>query len=174
MPFNLEMKYKVDSHNEYRRVLKNAGAEYKELINQKDIYFKNKKALFKLRIQKNNNELIKYNRDESGKKRWSDYEILNITGKNPENYFTKLFDVTAVVEKKRELWIYNNTRIHLDKVKNLGYFLELETLVINGKIDAEKRFNKIVTLLKISIKDQILASYRDLILRKHDFYKRKY
>ena len=164
MPVNLELKCKVDSHQIFRRVLKKSNAEYKGVIEQKDIYFKNKNALLKLRLKKNGNELIKYNRDESGKKRWSDYEILNVSGKDPEKYFCSLFEVETIVEKKRELWIYKNTRIHLDEVKNLGLFLELETLVLNGKKDAERRFNSIISLLKISAKDQILASYRDLML----------
>lgn len=164
MPVNLELKYKVDSHLVFRRVLKKSGAEYKGVIRQKDIYFKNKNALLKLRLQKTNNELIKYNRDEIGKKRWSDYEIVNVSGKNPEKYFRNLFEVETVVEKKREVWIYKNTRIHLDEVKNLGFFLELETLVLNGKKDAERRFNSIISILKISTEDQILASYRDLML----------
>lgn len=166
MPVNLELKCKVDSHTKFRRVLKESGAVYKGVIRQKDIYFKNRNALLKLRLQKNNNELIKYNRDESGKKRWSDYEILNVSGKDPEKYFRNLFEVETVVEKKRELWIYKNTRIHLDEVKNLGSFLELETLVLNGKKDAGRRFNSVISLLKLSTKDQILASYRDLMLAK--------
>ena len=71
----------------------------------------------------------------------------------------------TIVKKKRELWLYKNTRIHLDIVKNLGSFLELETLVIKGKKDAQKRFDDIIALLHLDLKKQILASYRDLILK---------
>ena len=42
--------------------------------------------------------------------------------------------------KERKLFWFNNTRIHLDEVKELGNFLELETLLLDGKADAEKRF----------------------------------
>ena len=52
--------------------------------------------------------------------------------------------VEAVVEKKRLLYMYDNTRIHLDEVKGLGKFLELETLVLSGLKDAKNRFNKII------------------------------
>lgn len=165
MPINLELKCKVGSLRKFRLILRKAGGEYRGVLTQKDIYIKNNRALLKLRLQKEKNELIKYNRDESGRKRWSYYEILNVSGKAPENYFKSLFDVETVVEKKRELWIYKNTRIHLDKVKNLGLFLELETLVLNGKKEAGKRFNEIIRLLKLSTKNQILASYRDLMLK---------
>ena len=64
------------------------------------------------------------------------------------------------------LFLFNNTRIHLDNVKGLGKFLELETLVVNGKPDAEKRFKEIVYFLKLDQSKQIRKSYRDLIIEK--------
>ncbi len=63
---------------------------------------------------------------------------------NGEKFFSNLFDVEVIVKKKRELFYYDDTRIHLDTVNNLGKFLELETLVTNGKADAKKRFEKII------------------------------
>ena len=60
--------------------------------------------------------------------------------------------------------IYDNTRIHIDTVKSLGRFLELETLVINSKTDARKRFKKIVELLDINESNQIRKSYRNLLI----------
>ena len=62
--------------------------------------------------------------------------------------------------------MYKNTRVHLDKIKHLGNYLELETLVINGQNDAKKRFNEIVTLLKLDLNQQIKKSNRDLMLEK--------
>ena len=81
MPINLELKCKVGSLRKFRLILRKAGGEYRGVLTQKDIYFKNNRALLKLRLQKEKNELIKYNRDESGRKRWSYYEILNVSGK---------------------------------------------------------------------------------------------
>lgn len=34
--------------------------------------------------------------------------------------------VKGLVKKKRMLWLYNQTRIHVDEVEGLGNFLELE------------------------------------------------
>ena len=79
---------------------------------------------------------------------------------------SKLFEVDEVVEKKRKLFWFNNTRIHLDEVKELGRFLELETLVIEGKADAEKRFDEIVRLLNLVLSKQIKKSYKNLIAEK--------
>jgi adenylate cyclase, class 2 len=165
MPVNLEFKIKLDIHSEIRKILVKHKARRKGILEQKDIYFKIKNGLLKLRILDRKNELIKYMRDESGKTRWSDYQILIITGNNIEKYFQSLFETETVVEKKRELWIYKNTRIHLDKVQKLGLFLELETIVINGKKNASREFNELIQLLKLEKKNQILASYRDLMLQ---------
>ena len=79
---------------------------------------------------------------------------------------SKLFEVDEVVEKNRKLFWFNNTRIHLDEVKELGRFLELETLVIEGKADAEKRFDEIVRLLNLVLSKQIKKSYKNLIAEK--------
>jgi predicted adenylyl cyclase CyaB len=86
-------------------------------------------------------------------------------GKKIPEFFDGIFPVETVVEKKRELWLYDNTRIHLDTVKSLGTFLELETLVIKGKKDAQKRFDHMVETLGLDFKGQIRSSYRHLMLK---------
>jgi len=72
------------------------------------------------------------------------------------------------------LYIFKNTRIHLDevyginelqhKLKKLGFFLELENVILNGK--AKHEFDKIISLLNLNVEQQIRASYRDLITAK--------
>jgi len=44
-------------------------------------------------------------------------------------------------------------------------FLELETLVLKGKVEAKLRFEKIIKLLELDISKQIKKSYRDLLLK---------
>ena len=70
------------------------------------------------------------------------------------------------MNKKRGLYLYKDTRIHLDNVKGLGCFLELETRVIKGLEDAERRFSFMMDLLKLRDKKEIRASYKDLLLAK--------
>ena len=137
MPVNLELKLKVDSHLKYIYLLKKANAENKGVLKQKDIYYRWKKGLLKLRIEGDSATLIKYVRAEKGK-RWSNFDLMRLTGENPEKYFDDLLTVEAVVEKKRKLYFWNNTRVHLDEVKGLGKFLELETLFISTRADMEK------------------------------------
>lgn len=165
MPHNLELKIKVDSHVKLINLLKKMEAEYKGILVQKDIYFKVKKGLLKLRVERGTFTLIKYFRDEKGK-RWSNYELLKLNGKNPEKYFRDIFEIAAVVMKKRKLFLHDNTRIHLDDVKGLGKFLELETLLVGNRHDAQKRFTKTVRLLKLDLSKQIRSSYKTLLTGK--------
>jgi predicted adenylyl cyclase CyaB len=165
MPVNLELKIKLNTKSRVSSILNKIGAVRKGILNQKDIYFTINNGLLKLRIQDDKNELIKYFRDETGKTRWSNYDILIISGNNLEEYFHSLFKIEVVVKKKRELWIYKNTRIHLDKVNKLGAFLELETLARQGKKKAAREFNEIISLLNLPKEKQILVSYRDLMLQ---------
>ena len=101
-------------------------------------------------------------RDEKGI-RWSNYELLKLEGKNVETYLSDFLEVKTVVEKKRKLYMYKNTRIHLDKVKRLGNYLELETVVKRNKKSAQKEFNEVVKLLNLNEAKQIKSSYAKLL-----------
>lgn len=167
MPVNLEIKLPIKSVKIIENKLSLLGAQSKGILNQKDFYFKIKKGLLKLRKSNHSYELIKYNRDEKGT-RWSNYEILHITGKSPEDYLKAFLNFEILVEKKRMLYIYNSTRIHLDKVKGLGTYLELETVLTKNKRNAVNEFNHVIKVLNLDITQQIRASYRDLLLKKND------
>jgi len=165
MPHNLELKIKVESHTKLLKLLKGMNAKKMGVLVQKDIYYGTKTGLLKLRVESGTFTLIKYLRDEKGK-RWSNYELLTLTGKNPEKYLSDIFEVKAIVEKRRILYLYDNTRIHLDEVKKLGKFLELETLLIEDRRDAQKRFNEVVEMLELDLSSQIRSSYKTLISGK--------
>lgn len=166
MPLNLELKIKIDSFDHLIEKLKSINAKRDSVLLQKDIYYKIHAGLLKLRIENKTKTLIFYNRDEISKNRWSDFNLLKIDDDNAEEFLSKLFEVEEVVEKKRRLFWFNNTRIHLDKVKELGNFLELETLVLDGKAEAEKRFDEIVRLLNLDLSKQVKKSYKNLMTEK--------
>lgn len=166
MPVNLELKIKIDSFDSLIEKLKSINAKQDSILLQKDIYYKIPDGLLKLRIENGTKTLIFYNRDETSENRWSDFNLLKIKDDNAEEFLNKLFVVEEVVEKERKLFWFNNTRIHLDEVKELGNFLELETLVLDGKADAEKRFDEIVRLLNLDLSKQIKKSYKNLIAEK--------
>ena len=166
MAKNLEIKVQLKSHKDVKEILNKNKIRFKELLNQKDIYYKVNRGILKLRIENGTQTLIFYDRNEKSKKRWSDYYLLDLSSMDANKYLKRFLDVMVIVKKRRELYLYKNTRIHLDYVQGLGYFLELETRVINGLNDAEKRFNYLLDLLELRSKKEIRASYKDLLLAK--------
>lgn len=155
----------MDSHESALTVLNNLSAEYVKVINQKDIYYSLPGSLLKLRVEDEVESLIKYNRDEVND-RFSNYNVIYMKSTGTEQFFNSIFTVEAVVIKKRILYMYNNTRIHLDTVQGLGTFMEFETLVLNGLDDARERFNFLIKKFNIDTTKQIKCSYRDLIINK--------
>lgn len=166
MAKNLEIKVQLKSHKDVKKILSKNKIHFNELLNQKDIYYKVNRGILKLRIENDAQTLIFYDRNEKSKKRWSDYYLLDLSSTDANKYLKRFLDVMVIVKKRRELYLYKNTRIHLDFVQGLGYFLELETRVINGLQDAEKRFNYLLELLELRSKKEIRASYKDLLLAK--------
>ncbi len=167
MAKNLEIKVKLKSHKTIKSILKNNKISLSEVLNQTDIYYKVDRGILKLRIENGNKTLIFYDRNEKSKKRWSEYYLLDLSPVDANKYLKRFLDVMVIVKKKRELYLYKNTRIHLDFVQGLGHFLELETRVTNGLKDAENRFNYLLNLLELRSKKEIRASYKDLLLSKN-------
>ena len=135
-------------------------------MKQLDTYFSVPQGRLKLReIDPHDAELIYYERSDLAESRYSNYQICDI----PEPMAFKQIATTAlgvrtVVEKRRELWIFGNTRIHLDEVKNLGQFVELETVIRNqteAEAQAEHQFVK--DALGIKEADLVSVSYSDLV-----------
>ncbi len=166
MPLNLELKIKLDSYDSIKKKLSKIKAEFVKTLKQKDVYYKINSGLLKLRIENGSQSIIKYLRDEKGKDRFSNFEVLHFSSGDAEKFFKDMYKVETIVEKKRQLFIFDNTRVHLDEVKGLGKFLELETLVLDGKRDAQRRYNEIVRLLSLDRYESIRKSYRDLMLEK--------
>jgi len=76
------------------------------------------------------------------------------------------FGINSVVTKKRKKYKFQNTFIHIDEVKDLGLFVELETVVSeNDDYDKILEEHKIVQkIMKINPNDFISESYSDLLL----------
>jgi len=163
MPINLEIKIKVSSFEPMVAQLKKIKAKRTAILKQRDVYFVASEGLLKLRKEGKHQELIRYKRNETGKKRWSNFEILELHQPHAERFLSNLLTKEVVVEKERLLFLYKNTRIHLDTVKKLGKFIELETKVLSTKKEAQERFNFLIEALQLDPKNQLRLSYHDLL-----------
>ncbi len=134
MPANLELKAKVASVSSLIQIAEGIGATYITTMLQEDTYFYSTKGRLKLRvINEDKAELIFYDRDEKTNYRLSEYQIYPIADKDLMRKILQLaYGIRLVVKKKRQLFIYKNCRIHIDKVDGLGDFLEFEVLLNNS------------------------------------------
>ena len=168
---NLEIKVKALNIEEIKNKALQIGAKDMGVLNQTDTYFLVGKKRLKLREEKEKSYLVLYMRPDTGNSKFSKYYIVNISlslVSFVKRSLSFIFGIKIVVNKKRNLLIYKNTRIHLDDVKNLGIFVELETVVNNEeKINNFKQEHDfVIGSLGLDKLMKIPQSYSDLILNK--------
>ena len=131
---NLEIKVKVVNFDSIKDRL--GFSKYEKTLEQTDTYFLVGKIQLKIRETETNAEIISYIRKIENGTMESAYYRINIFG-NSLNFiksiFSFIFVTKVIVIKKRDLYVYKNTRIHLDTVENLGKFIELETVCQKDK-----------------------------------------
>lgn len=72
---------------------------------------------------------------------------------------------TVTVKKRREVFIVGQTRIHLDRVDELGTFVELEVVLDSGQTPGQGRSiaSDRMEELGISESDLVSCAYADLL-----------
>lgn len=167
---NIELKIVLSNPEAVILNLKTIKARFIGKIKQIDIYYNCQKGRLKLReINGKSSELIFYQRPDTKKSKVSDYQVLPIKisqVKNIKHILSQAMGEKIIVKKERNLWLYKNTRIHIDKVKNIGNYLELETVVKKGILSAKKEHQEVIDLLGISKTKKIDVSYSDLLLKR--------
>ncbi|MEO8665711.1 MAG: class IV adenylate cyclase [Ignavibacteria bacterium] len=166
MKKNLEIKCKLENYNLTKEKL-NFLTFSKSVEKQIDTYYNVSKGRLKLRvINDKKGFLIFYQRAEETVKRISKYTITRIINFKELNEILKtLFGINTIIKKKREIYIQKNIRVHLDTVKDLGSFLEIE-VIYNDLNSAKKQLDKLILLLGLSENDFIKNSYSDLLIKK--------
>ncbi|MCG8465564.1 MAG: class IV adenylate cyclase, partial [Xanthomonadales bacterium] len=78
------------------------------------------------------------------------------------------YGIKGVVEKVRHVYSVGQTRVHLDEVKNLGHFMELEVVLEDDQSleQGEAIAQDLMQKLGIEPKDLIQGAYMDLLLKQ--------
>jgi predicted adenylyl cyclase CyaB len=164
---NLELKSKSVNMEKLRLLMLELGAEHQKTMHQIDTYFNVPKGRLKLReIDGETAQLVYYERADESASRYSNYSIVEITDSSGfKQMMMDALGVKAIVDKVRELWMYGNTRIHVDDVDGLGYFVELETVITNQtNTEAQAEHHFVKRALEIDDAKIVPVSYSDLIL----------
>lgn len=171
---NVEVKARVVDFGRVRRHLRDLGfARERQVLEQTDSYFHVTRGRLKLRQRKGraDAELILYARPDVGKPRASHFERLRVD--DPPHMLRLLramFEPGVRVRKRRELWLRDDVRVHLDEVSALGRFIEVEVPVRTGRsANAARRImGEIVRALDVSATSMLAQSYADLLATHRD------
>lgn len=131
---NLELKHRCDDFGPIRKALRALGATKEVVKNQVDYFFalpsenKKRSGRLKLRVEAKKQWLIYYERPNfvAGKETASTGGLYPVNDTALLPFLKASLSVTAVVEKRRELWRKGNTVFHLDTVKGVGNIFEIE------------------------------------------------
>jgi len=165
---NFEFKARLKDEPRVREALKKLSARFVGADYQIDTYFRVPSGRLKVREGRIENALIFYRRSNIRRARQAAVDMMLLPRRNPlRAILARALGTLAVVDKRREIYFVKNVKIHLDRVRQLGKFIEVEAISRTGdarKIRSQARqFQK---LFGITAKDIVAESYSDLILRR--------
>ncbi len=166
---NIEIKAKCSDLEKVRKILLEAGAVFIGLDHQSDTYFNVRQGRLKLREGNIENNLIFYERpNQQGPKdsnvilyKTNDVAVL-------KEMLVRSDGILTIVQKSREIYYIENVKFHLDLVKGLGSFVEIEA-INSGGIDKDKlteQCEHFMELFGIRQTELISSSYSDMLLRR--------
>lgn len=170
MARNVEIKAFAPNFTELMNKAKSLTTVEPEAIEQTDVFFKTDRGRLKLRfLSPTRGELIFYERADQAGPKMSVYSIY-LTG-HPLDLRAVLsasYGEDVTVEKVRTLFVIGKTRVHLDEVRHLGQFVELEVVLENGQAAEEgiAEAHRLMDKLGIRQENLIDGAYADLLRSK--------
>src|SRR5512139_2046682 len=167
MSQNVEIKVAVDDLGRLRAAIERIGGRWSETQEQIDRYYLVAGAeRLKLRtINGHMAQMIRYVRPETAAARTSTYEITPVRDDDARRCLVPKGPPVVTVRKRREIWLRENVRFHLDRVEGLSAFLELEAVVdaMHDEAACRAQVDEIVGALGLDPATFIRASYADLL-----------
>ncbi len=165
---NFEFKARLRDEKEVRAALRRLRARYVGTDHQIDTYFPAPEGRLKVREGRIENALIFYRRTTAPRARRASVEMMLLPRRNSVRaILSAAFGTVAAVDKRREIYFVGNVKIHLDRLRGLGKFVEVEALSRSGNLKKIRRqarnFQK---LLGVKAADIVPESYLDLALKR--------
>ena len=163
---NLELKARCADLAAVRSIVQQLCGRDALLELQTDTYFQVPNGRLKLReIRGQPAVLIAYQRPNQSELRASDYHLVPVS--EPALLKVALIGALAlrgVVTKRREIYFWQNVRIHLDEVENLGTFVEFEAVLgpDDGDAVSRQRLDELVKALRLELSQFVAGSYSGL------------
>ena len=162
---NIEYKAELRDVAAARRQCKLLGATRIGVLRQTDTYYRLADARLKRREAPGEpTEWILYHRRDIVRPRMCDYVILS-EAQARRRWGSQSLKEWVKVVKKRELWMLENVRIHVDDVQRLGRFIEFEAAV-DKEHDARschRAVNRLRRAFGPTMGEAVGAGYSDLM-----------
>jgi len=163
---NVEIKAKCSDPQKIREVLFNLNTKFIGLDHQLDTYFIVNHGRLKLREGNIENNLIHYDRENiSGPKTSNCLLYKSNPDSSLKEILVKSLGIFKVIEKEREIFFVENVKIHIDEVKDLGSFVEIEAISKNNEFSKSQllsQCNNFMKIFEIKTNDLISCSYSDM------------
>ena len=167
MDRNVEIKARVNNLKRQRRLVEALADSQPHLIYQEDTFFNCSVGRLKLRTFLNGTgELIHYEREDRAEPTESEYVLCPTNDSETlKEALSNALGVRAVVRKSRRVYVVGRTRIHLDEVEALGYFIELEVVLGPGESQENgiQVVRELMEKLEIRGEDLVKLAYVDLL-----------
>lgn len=164
---NIEIKARCPHPDKIRAILNKQEADFKGTDHQIDTYFKVDEGRLKLRESTIENNLIYYQRPDTAQPKRSDIHLVPM--EHPDEMkalLTAALGIQITVDKQREIYFIKNVKFHIDDVKQLGSFVEIEAIDEDGTIEEaklRKQCEYYMELFSISDDDLVAQSYSNLL-----------
>jgi len=164
---NIEIKARSSDVASQQRIASRLADSAPVLLEQEDTFFHVPRGRLKLRaFGDGTGELIEYERVDSPEAKQSTY--IRSPVYEPHSLKAALaaaLGVRAVLKKRRMLFLTDQTRIHLDEVEGLGWFVELEVVLGPDQSETEGRAiaDRLMSELGIQASDLVAGAYVDLL-----------
>lgn len=169
MPRNIEIKARIASIESVLPTALACADGPSETLSQDDTFFASAKGRLKLRVFADGRaELIAYQRSDAEGPKASDYTIAPVSDPDAlRAALTQALGTSGRVRKQRLLLHAGATRIHLDRVAELGDFLELEVVLRPEQSieDGERVARELMARLGITPSQLVSGAYVDLLRR---------
>ena len=168
MHINIEIKANCANSVRVEELLMAKNAQYIGTDHQIDTYFNVPNGRLKLREGTIENNLIHYHRsDQEGPKKSVVTLYKSAPNSSLKNVLEKANGIKVVVDKQRKIFFIENVKFHVDEVKGLGSFVEIEAIDKDGSLGEpflEEQCDFYIKYLGIQKEDLLAISYSDMIL----------
>ncbi|GMV79474.1 MAG: hypothetical protein AMXMBFR7_06580 [Planctomycetota bacterium] len=167
MPSNVEIKARLRDRAGVQARAVALATEPVRVIGQEDVFFRTPSGRLKLRVfDEGSGELIYYERPDLAGPKLSDYRIApTLEPRKLQETLRMALGLRGIVKKERTLVLVGQTRVHLDRVEELGDFMELEVVLTPGQstADGQRIAEALMAKLEIQSSDLIEGAYLDLL-----------